>query len=111
MFKMIFLLAGLAAGFGGGVYWAHHNPDAAAKLSAEEEKKFLEAQLAINQKIQTKLEQLQGKATGKSPAGSGFLSSSQSGGAGGPSAADVNDVKSEAQKQQDELQKRLAQLK
>src|SRR5207248_8419175 len=85
MFKMIFLLAGLLAGFGGGVYWAHHNPDAAAKLSAQEEKKFLEYQLALNQKIQGKLEQLQGKASGKS-AGSSFLGSGQS----GPSAADVN---------------------
>ena len=109
MFKMIFLLLGLAVGFGGGVYWAHHNPDAAAKLSAEEEKKFLEAQLALNQKIQAKLEQLQGKASGKAPVGSGFVSGSEAG--GGATAADVNDVKSEAQKQQDELQKRLAQLK
>ena len=33
MFKMIFLLFGLGVGFGGGVYWAHHNPDAAAKFS------------------------------------------------------------------------------
>ena len=78
MFKMIFLLAGLLAGVGGGVYWAHHNPDAAAKLSAQEEKKFLEYQLALNQKIQGKLEQLQGKASGKS-AGSSFLGSGQSG--------------------------------
>ena len=40
MFKMIFLLLGLAVGFGGGVYWAHHNPDEAAKLAAAEEKKL-----------------------------------------------------------------------
>ena len=31
MFKMIFLLVGLAVGFGGGVYWAHKNPDQAAQ--------------------------------------------------------------------------------
>jgi hypothetical protein len=103
MFKLIALVLGLAIGFGGGVYWAHHNPDEAATLSAAEEKQFLQAQLAINQKIQAKLDQLQGKSK---TAGSGFLSSG-----GGPSAADVNDVKSDAQKQQDQLQKRLAELK
>ncbi|HTL29535.1 MAG TPA: hypothetical protein VL282_09940 [Tepidisphaeraceae bacterium] len=106
MFKMIFLVLGLAVGFGGGVYWAHHNPDAAAKLSAEEEKRFLEAQLAISEKIQSKLDQLSNQSGG-SKMGSGFVSS-QSGGA---SAADVNDLKSQTQQQQDELKKRIAQLR
>ena len=106
MFKMLFLLVGLAVGFGGGVYWAHKNPDQAAQLSAAEEKKFLEYQLALTQKIQAKLEQLQGKASAPKGA-SGFLGSGQA----PVSAADVSDVKAEAQKQQDELQKRLAQLK
>ena len=108
MFKMIFLVLGLAVGFGGGVYWAHHNPERAAKVSAEEEKQFLKAQLEINRRIQTKLDQLTSKASGKSP-GTGFLSSGQAG--GGALAAEVNDVKSDTQKQQDELQKRLAALK
>jgi hypothetical protein len=107
MFKMIFLILGLGVGFGGGVYWAHHNPDAAAKLSAEEEKKFLEAQLAITEKIQGKLDQLSNKTSGKT-SGSGFLSSSQSGGA---TASDVNELKSDTQKQQAELRTRLNQLK
>ena len=107
MFKMIFLILGLAVGFGGGVYWAHHNPEAAANLSAEEEKKFLEAQLAITEKIQGKLEQLTNKGGGKT-SGSGFLSSSQ---AGGATAADVNELKSDTQKQQAELKARLNQLK
>jgi len=107
MFKMIFLIVGLAVGFGGGVYWAHRNPDQAATLSAAEEKKFLEYQLQISQKIQAKLDQLQGKASAPKGA-SGFLGGGQ---APAVSAADVNDVRADAQKQQDELQKRLAALK
>jgi hypothetical protein len=106
MFKMIFLLLGLGVGFGGGVYWAHHNPDAAAKLSAEEEKKFLEAQLAITEKIQSKLDQLGNK--GAKTSGSGFLSSSQ---AGGATSSDVNELKSDTQKQQEQIRARLNELK
>ena len=104
MIKIIFLAAGLAIGFAGGVYMHKHNPDAAEKISAEEEKRFLQAQLAITQKIQAKLERLTG---GSKTAGSGFL-------AGSPTAApvaEVNDLKADTQKQQDDLKKRLAELK
>ena len=107
MFNMLFLIVGVAIGFGGGVYWAHKNPDQAAQLSAAEEKKFLEYQLELSQKIQAKLDQLQSKAS--APKGSsGFLGAGQ-----GPavSSADVSDVKSDTQKQQEEIQKHLAQLK
>ena len=110
MFKLIFLVLGLAIGFGGGVYWAHKNPEQAAKLSAEEEKRFLEAQLRITQTIQAKLDQLQSKtasSSSKSP-GAGFVGSAQS---AGPTAAEVKDVKAETEKQEQELQKRLAELK
>ena len=107
MFKMIFLLVGLAVGFGGGVYWGHKNPEAAAKISAAEEKRFLEAQLAINKKIQAKLDELQSKtSSGAKTSGSGFLSSSQSG-----ASQDVKEVKAEAAKQEQELQKKLSELK
>src|SRR2546423_3422959 len=114
MFKIIFLVVGLAAGFAGGVYWGQKNPEKAAQLSAEEEKRFLEAQLAITQKIQAKLDQLQNK-TAAAPAspgapGSGFVSAGQ-GGSSTATAADVRDVKADAQKQQDELEKHLAKLK
>ena len=109
MVKLVLLIVGLAIGFGGGVYWAHHNPDAAAKLSAEEEKRFLEAQLAITEKIKTKLDELSAAASAKVPGGSsGFLSSSQSGAA---VAQDVKDLKADAQRQEDELRKRIEALK
>ena len=114
MFKIIFLVVGLGIGFAGGVYWGQKNPEKAAQLSADEEKRFLEAQLAITQKIQAKLDQLQNKtaAAPSSPgtAGSGFVSAGQSGGSA-LTAADVRDVKADAQKQQDELEKHLAKLK
>ncbi len=112
MFKIIFLLVGLGIGFGGGVYWANKNPEKAAQISAEEEKRFLEAQVQINQKIQAKLDQLQNK-TSSAPAaksGNSLLGAGQSAG-NAPTAAEVNDVKADAQKQQQELQEHLAKLK
>src|SRR6266542_4672252 len=63
MFKLIFLVLGLAIGFGGGVYWSAHNPQKAQQLSAQEERRFLEAQMQITQKIQAKLDQLSSKTT------------------------------------------------
>src|SRR5689334_2552365 len=107
MFKLIFMMIGLAPGFAVGVWWAHHNPDAAAQLSAAEEKKFLEEQLAVTQKIQAKLDQLSNKTTAK-PAGSGFLSAQQ---AAPVTSSDVNDVKADTKKQEEELRAHLNALK
>ncbi|HEV2293933.1 MAG TPA: hypothetical protein VGR35_08750 [Tepidisphaeraceae bacterium] len=107
MVKIILLILGLVVGFGGGVYWAHKNPEQAAKISAEEERRFLEAQLAITEKIQAKLDELTG-ATSDRPKASGFLSSSQS---GALAADDVKDIKADAQRQEDALRKRLEQVK
>ena len=107
MLKLIVLILGLGVGFGGGVYWAHHNPEAAAKFSEEEERRFLEAQLAISQKIQEKLAELSARTGGKTP-GAGFLSSGQSGAA---AAADVKELQSEAEAQEQALKQRIEQLK
>ena len=108
MFKLIVLVIGLALGFGGGVWWGQKHPDEAAKLSAEEERRFLEAQLAITEKIQTKLEQLSSNTSVKPSGASGFLSSGQSGAA---TANDVKELKADSQRQSDELRKRLETLK
>ena len=107
MIKLVILLVVLAAGFGLGVYWAHHNPDQAAKLAAEEEKRFLEAQLAITEKIQEKLASLESKTSAK-PGVSGFLSAGQSAAA---AKEDVTSLKSESEKQEQELRQRLEALK
>ena len=104
MFKLIALVLGLVIGFGGGVWWGQKNPQAAATISAQEEKQFLQAQLAMNQKIKAKLDQLS-QSSAKTP-GSGFLGSGSS-----SNAAAVNDVKADADKQQADLEARLARLK
>lgn len=106
MLKMIFLIVGLAVGFGGGVYFATKNPELANKLSAEEERRFLEAQVRLTEKIRAKIEQLQSKTSNSTP-GSGFVGSSQA----GPSAAEVNSLKNDTEKQEAEIKKRLAELK
>ena len=102
MFKLIVLVLGLAIGFGVGVWWGQKNPQQAAQLSAEEEKRFVQAQLAMNQKIKDKLDQLQNKSSGKTP-GSGFVAGGQ--------APDISDAKAEADKQEKDLQDHLAKLK
>lgn len=106
MFKMIFLIVGLVVGFGGGVYFATKNPELANKVSAEEERRFLEAQMQLTQKIRDKIDQLQSKTTSSTP-GSGFVSSSQA----GPTAAEVKSIKNDTEKQEAEIKKRLAELK
>jgi hypothetical protein len=106
MIKLVLILIALAIGFGGGVYWAHKNPDAAAKLAAEEERRFLEAQLALNKKIQEKLASLDSKTSAK-PGVSGFLSAGQSAAA---AKQDVTELKSEADQQEQELRQRLTAL-
>ena len=105
MFKLIILALGLAIGFGGGVWWGQKNPEQAAKLSAEEERRFVEAQLQLNQKIKAKLDQLQNKSASPA-AGNSLLGSGQA-----PAAADVKDAKADADKQEAELQAHLAKLK
>ena len=104
MFKLITLALGLAIGFGAGVWWGQKNPQQAAQLSAEEEKRFVQAQLAMNQKIKEKLDQLQNKTSTNTP-GSGFVASGQA------PAADVKDAKAAADKQEADLQAHLAKLK
>ena len=104
MLKLITLVLGLVIGFGVGVWWGQKNPQQAAQLSAEEERRFVQAQLAMNQKIKDKLSQLQNKTSSSTP-GSGFIGSSQA------PAADVSDAKAEADKQEADLQAHLAKLK
>jgi len=108
MIKAVLILIALGIGFGGGVYFAHHNPEAAARMSAEEEKKFLEAQLAITQKIKGKLEQLSAATSAKAPAGSGFISSKQ---AAAATPQDVNELRQETESQEAMLRQRLEKLK
>jgi len=99
MIKLIILVVALGVGFGGGVWWSQKNPDAAAKLSKQEEQQVIEKALALNEQIKAKLDQM---SKGKTP-GSGFLSAG--------SAPDVSDLKAEADQQEADLQAHLAKLK
>ena len=67
MIRLVILLVVLAAGFGGGVYFANKFPAAASKISAEEEKRILQAKLEATRRFKEKLDQL--SASGAKPAG------------------------------------------
>ncbi len=106
MIRAVLMLVVLLVGFGGGVYFGQKFPNTAAKLSAEEEKRVLQAQLAITQKIKGKLEQL--SAAENAPAGSGFISSKQ---AAAATPEDVKLLRIETESQEAMLRKRLEELK
>jgi hypothetical protein len=101
MIKIIVLILGLAIGFGGGVWWGQKNPEAAAKLSAEEERRVLEAKIQLTEKFRQKLDQLTSKSS--APA-SGFVGAGQSG-------PDVNQLKAETAKEEAELKQQLEKVK
>src|SRR5687767_10801073 len=109
MVRAVIMLVVLAVGFGGGIYFGQKFPNTAAKLSAEEEKRFLEAQLAITQKIKAKLEQLSAaekSGGGGTPGGtSGFISGKQAAAAATPQ--DVKELRQENDTQEAMLRKRL----
>src|SRR5687767_3692827 len=107
MIRAVLMLVMLLVGFGGGIYFGQKFPNTAAKISAEEEKRFLQAQLAITQKIKAKLEQL-AAAEAKAPAGSGFISSKQ---AAAATPEDVKQLRLETESQEAMLRKRLDELK
>lgn len=108
--KLVMLIIGLVIGFGGGVYWGVYHPAQAQGIAAEEEKKFLEAQLKASQTIKDKLNEVAAHhqvQTGNTATNSETASS------GTGDAATSRDINS-LQKQQDEqiqgLQKRLSGL-
>ena len=107
MIKMIVLLVGLAIGFGVGVYWGVHNPEQAKKFAAEEERRVLEKQKELLQKMKAKLDQLASSRVGTTAApkgvGSGFLSGAQAGGA--KPDPEVDKLKAESDEQMAELDK------
>src|SRR5687767_11163385 len=105
MLKLIVLILGLAIGFGAGVWWGQKNPEAAAKLSAEEERRVLEAKIALTEKFRTKLDQLTSKSP-STPGGTGFLGSGQTN-----TAAEVEQLKAQTQKEEEELRKQLEKVK
>lgn len=109
--KLIVLLLGVVIGFGGGVWWGVKNPAQAQKLAAEEERRVLEKQKVLLQKLKTKLDQLAGGRTGSATTGakgigSGFVAGGQSSGSARPDA-EVDQLRSESDQQIAELDRIL----
>ena len=108
MIKMIFLLVGLAVGFGGGVYWGVHHPVEAQKLAAEEERRVMEAKIAATKALKEKLDQIINRpaAGGETPAGtSGFVSGARRTAAPDPKVVALRD---QTERELAEMEKQLA---
>ena len=107
MIKIIVLLVGLAVGFGAGVYWGVKNPEQAKTLAAAEERKVLEKQKELLQKMKAKLDQLASSRVGTTAKGigSGFVSGAQTGAA--KADPEVEKLKAESDQQLAELDKLL----
>ena len=111
MLKMIFLLVGLAVGFGGGVYWGVHHPVEAQKLAAEEERRVMEAKVAATRALKEKLDQIINRPTataGEAPAGtSGVVSGTRRTAAAAPDPKVVA-LRDQTERELAEMEKQLA---
>ena len=103
--KILFLLIGLAIGFGGGVWWGVRNPAKAQQLAAEEERRVLEAKIALTEAMKEKLDRILARQKDQqksgAPAGAGFVSGKAGTGGVDPELAAFRD----------EQQKELAEMK
>ena len=104
--KLLFLIAGLALGFGGGVYWGVHHPVEAAQLAQREEEEVLKLKVQAMEKIKQTLdriiaEQKDGDTTTGTVPRTGFVS-----GRTGPAKVDP-----ELLKLREEQEQQLQQLK
>jgi len=108
--KMIILMVGLVLGFGIGVYWGHHNQEAAGNLAAKEEEWVLKGKMEATQAIKEKLDRVLAKESTPAAPGAGFVGGSAVGG-GGSGSNQTNDLKQlrdEQDQQLKSIQGRLA---
>src|SRR6476660_2357994 len=83
--KLITLIVGLVLGFGVGVYWGHHNQEAAGNLAAKEEEWVLKGKMEATQAIKARLDQVLSSSSSSSAhptPGTGFVGGSAVGGSG-----------------------------
>jgi hypothetical protein len=112
MLKMIFLLAGLAVGFGAGVYWGVHHPVEAKNLAEAEERKAIEYKIAVTQAVKQKLDEIINKKSANPPAGASGFVSGGGGGGGGRRTVDPDLVQARNEEDQElqQLRQRLASM-
>src|SRR3954454_4150032 len=108
--KMIILIVGLVLGFGIGVYWGHHNQEAAGNLAAKEEEWVLKGKMEATQAIKEKLDRVLAKESSPPAPGAGFVGGSAVGGSGsGSTQADaLKQLRDEQDQQLKSIQGRLA---
>ena len=107
--KILFLLIGLAIGFGGGVWWGVQHPSQAAQLADDEQQKFLQAQIKVTETIKQKLDQIAARQSQSS--GKGFGSGFVSGTSTGTPDPDISALRDQQDQQLQQLRQRLDQLK
>lgn len=106
--KLIILIVGLVLGFGVGVYWGHHNQEAAGNLAAKEEEWVLKGKMEATQAIKDQLDKVLAK---QSPApatpGAGFVGGSALGGNNNGGGAIPADALKQLRDQQDQQLKSM----
>ena len=116
MIKMIVLVLGLIVGFGIGVYWGVHHPVEARKLADEEERRFVEAQKQLLERLRRKLDELTQRASTAATAPtrgiagtgrSGFVAAPQPAGGAVRPDPEVEELKRESDKQLQEAERLL----
>ena len=105
--KLLFLILGLAIGFGGGVWWGVKNPTKAADLATLEEQWVLKGKIEATEAIKSKLDRViaDGKAEASKRVGVGFVSGKAT---AGPDPGVVA-ARDDTDRELDDLKKQLAQ--
>src|SRR3954463_12919098 len=106
--KLITLIVGLVLGFGIGVYWGHHNQEAAGNLAAKEEEWVLKGKMEATQAIKEKLDRVLAKESPPPAApGAGFVGGSAVGGGSTGSPSSQADALKQLRDEQDQQLKTL----
>jgi hypothetical protein len=105
--KLIILIVGLVLGFGGGVYWGHHNQEAAGNLAAKEEEWVLKGKMEATAAIKARLDQVLSSSSSSHPTpGTGFVGGSAVG--SGNSTDALKQLRDEQDQQLKSMQAQLA---
>ncbi len=114
MIKLLFLIVGLAVGFGGGVYWAVQNPEKAGPLAERQREEVLKLKVQALEKIQQTLDRIIEKQKASATTGGGTPGSSFVSGRTGGGTAKVDPellkLRNEQERQLERLKQKLQQV-